>query len=292
MNDPVLQWCGVTRAFGGSVAVAGVSLDVSPGEVVGLVGEAGAGKSVLLQIAAGWLTQDSGEVVVCGQAAGTIAARRLVGYAPAAPAFPPGLAVGALLEYYARFHGPRRAGRALVAQALEFAELGTVAAERPPRLPQSTLRRVSLAQAVLGGRRILLLDQTLDGVDPLARRSLAGKLGRLAWNGTAVVLASHDLATVERLADRIVVLRAGVIVRAAPAAVLLGERVLEIVLDAPPAAPPPGFRLAPFGIEADLGPRTVEAALAQCRAHRLVVRATRVRSQSLEDVVVESEGGS
>jgi hypothetical protein len=64
------------------------------------------------------------------------------------------------------------------------------------------------------------------------------------------------------------------------------------VLDAPPAAPPPGFRLAPFGVEADLGPRTVEAALALCRAHRLVVRATRVRSRSLEDVVVESSGRS
>jgi ABC-type multidrug transport system ATPase subunit len=154
------------------------------------------------------------------------------------------------------------------------------------------LRRVALAQAALGGRRVLLLDETLDGQDVAARRGLAERLGRRAWDGAVIVLATHDYTVVERLADRLVVPRAGSVVHDAPARALWQQRVLEIVLDAPPAAPPPGFRVAPFGLEADLGTRTVEAALALCRAHRLAVRGTRVRPKSLEDVVVETRGGS
>ena len=64
--------------------------------------------------------------------------------------------------------------------------------------------------------------------------------------------------------------------------------MLEIVLDAPPGAPPPGFRVTPAGLEVDLGHGTVEAALAVCRAHRLAVRASRVRLKCLEEVVLDA----
>lgn len=287
MSAPLLR---LDHVRGG--IVGDVSLEVSAGEVVGLVGSAGTGKSTLLRLAAGCRRPDAGTITVVGHAATSRAARRLAGYAPAAPSFPPGLTVRGLLEYLAWFHGPAPARRGLVAAALELADLGAVAAERPARLPQSLLRRVSLAQAALGGRRLLLLDETLEGTDAPTRRALIERLGRLAWNGAAIVLASHDLGTVERFAERVVVLRAGTIARDQAASVLLRERILEVVLDAPPAAAPPGFRVAPFGVETDLGARTVEAALALCRTHRLVVRATRVRSRSLEDVVVETRGGS
>jgi ABC-2 type transport system ATP-binding protein len=287
MSQVLARLDGVWRA-----PLVDVSLNVHAGEIIGLIGPAAAGKTTLLRLVAGWLAPDRGCVTVAGLPAASTAARRIAGLAPATPVFPPGLTVRGLLEYYARFHGPAPAWRGLVAAGLELAELGAVADQRPAALPQSALRRVSLAQAALGGRRLLLLDETLEGSDTALRHAIGERLGRLAWQGGAVVLASHDLATVERLADRIVVLRAGAVARDAPAAVLLRDRVLEIVLDAPPTFAPPGFRLAPFGIEADLGGRTVEAALALCRAHRLVVRATRVRTRSLEDVVVETARGS
>lgn len=287
MSEVLARLDGVRRA-----SLLDVSLHVHAGEVVGLVGPAGAGKTTLLRLMAGALSPDRGRVTIAGFPAASTAARRIAGFASALPVFPPGLTVRALLEYYARFHGPALASRGLVAAALELAELGAVADQRPAALPQGALRRVSLAQATLGERRLLLLDETLEGSEPALRRAIGERLGRLAWHGGAVVLASHDLATVERLADRIIVMRAGAIARDEAAGVLLRDRVLEIVLDAPPPFAPPGFRLAPFGIEADLGGRTVEAALALCRAHRLVVRATRVRSRSLEDVVVQTAGGS
>ena len=93
---------------------------------------------------------------------------------------------------------------------------------------------------------------------------------------------SSDRIAIENLDGRVV--------RETPTAALLRERVLEILLDAPPAAPPPGFRLTPYGLQTDLGPRSAEAALALCREHRLAVRASRVRLRTLEDAVLDAEG--
>lgn len=283
---PLVSLDGVTRRR----VVAGVTFEVQAGEIVGLVGASGCGKSTLLALIAGWLRPHTGRVTIAGRPAPSLAARRLAGLAPAAPAFPPGLTVRSLLEYYARFHGAGSERRGMVAAALDFADLGALAGSRASALPLGALRRLALAQAALGRRRVLLLDETLDGADARVRTHLLDRLEAFAWNGGVVFVASHDLTTVERLVHRIILLRDGVVVRDEPAIVTLQRRVLEIVLDAPPAAPPPGFRVAPFGVETDLGGRTVEAALAMCRAHRLVVRATRVRLRSLDDVVVESAG--
>jgi ABC-type multidrug transport system ATPase subunit len=268
--------------------VAAVTLAVEPGETVALVGPAGSGKSTVLQLAAGWLRPDAGLIAIAGVPASSPLARRLAGYAPADPAFPPALTVREVLAYYASLHGPARSRPGLVAEALEIAALGPLARERVARLTAGARRRLALAQATLGGRRLLLLDDALDGDEALQRRGLRERLGRLAWEGAAIVLASHDLGAVERFADRVIVLRAGGVVRDAAAASLLRDRVLEVVLPTPPAAAPPGFRLAPFGVETDLGTGSVEAALALCRVHRLPVRGSRVRLKTLEDVLLET----
>ncbi len=294
MTDPVLALSGVVRCFrrrGAAVrAVDGVTLELVPGEIVGLLGPRGAGKTTLLRLAAGMLAPDAGSVAVAGGRPTSPVARHVLGFAPDGPVFPPTLTVREVLDYYARFHvaGARR--RALVNEALELGGLGEVVGRRAAQLPRGWSQRLALAQAGLGERRILLLDGTLAGIDPVGRRALCDRLWQLAARGVAILLASHDLAAVERLAGRVLVMRRGVVVRAGPTATLLRERVLEVVLDAPPGAPPPGFRASPDGLEADLGAGTVEAALAVCRAHRLAVRASRVRLRSLEDVVLDALG--
>ena len=292
MSEAVLALHDLTRTFrrrGGTVrAVDGVSLELVPGEIVGLVGPNGAGKTTLLRLATGLLAPDAGTIAVAGAPAGSPAARRVLGFAPDGPVFPPALTVRETLDYYARFHALGPVRRALVAAALELGGLGDVADRRTAALSQGFAQRLALAQAALGGRRVLLLDETLSAVDPMVRRALCDGLQRLAARGVAVLLSSHDLAAVERLAWRVLVLVQGRVVRSAPLPVLLRERVLEIVLDAPPAVPPPGFRVTPAGLEVQLGTGTVEAALAMCRVHRLAVRATRVRLKSLEDIVLDA----
>jgi len=267
------------------------SLALLPGEIAGLVGPAGAGKTTLLRVAAGVSRPRTGEVRVWGMGVTDPAARQLVGYANDNPAFPHALTVQEVLTYYARLHcavSNERGPRGLVREAVEIAGLTAVAELRVEGLGRTDLHRLSFAQAAMGGRRVLLLDETLSGLDAFARRDLRGRIARLAAEGVAVLITSRDPAALERLAARVLVMRDGRIVRAGPLATLLGERILEVILDAPPPEAPPGFRITEAGLEAPLAGRTVEAALALCRAHRLPVRASRVRVKSLEEIVLET----
>lgn len=286
MTDYALTLCDITGR-----GLVGVSLALLPGEIAGVVGPAGAGKSTLLRFAAGSLKPSAGEARICGVSAADPDARRLAGYCGDNPVFPRALTIRELLMYYGRLHGAANGERAplsLVREALELAGLTAAADLRTEALGRADLHRVGLAQAVLGGRRVLLLDEILSGLDAVARRDLRGRVARLAATGVAVLVTSRDPAALERLAARVVVLRKGRIVRAGPLAALLAERVLEVVLDAPPPEPPPGFRITAAGLEAPLAGRTVESALALCRAHRLAVRASRVRVKSLEEIVLET----
>ncbi|HEX9346209.1 MAG TPA: ABC transporter ATP-binding protein [Gemmatimonadales bacterium] len=286
MTDFALTLSDVTERSLGPVSIA-----LLPGEIAGLVGPAGAGKTRLLRVAAGAVRSRTGEVRVWGMRVTDPAARRLVGYAADSPAFPRALTVQEVLTYYARLHcaaSSERASRGLVREALEIGGLTAATDLRADALGRADLQRLSFAQAALGGRRVLLLDETLSGLDAFARRDLRGRIARLAAEGVAVLITSRDPAALERLAARVLVLRDGRIVRAGPLATLLGERILEVILDAPPAEPPPGFRITAAGLEAPLTGRTVEAALALCRAHRLPVRASRVRVKSLEEIVLET----
>ena len=268
-----------------------VTLDVLPGEIVGLAGSAGAGTTAVLHVAAGLTVPDAGAVRLAGAPPDRTRARRLLGFAPAHAVFPPTLTVREVLDYYARFHARGLNRGALARRALELGGLAPVARERVAVLPENWTARLAFAQAALGARPLLLLDQTLSRLDPLARREIAERLAELAADGTAVLVASRELSVLERLAARVVILRRGAVVHAGPLGALLRERVLEVVLDRPAERPPPGFRATPAGLETDLGAGTVEAALALCRAHRLAVRASHVRSKTLEDVMVRACDG-
>jgi ABC-type multidrug transport system ATPase subunit len=261
-----------------------VSLAILPGEIAGVVGPAAAGKSSLLAVAGG-RKACGGEVRVFGIPTEWRAARRLVGSVPEHPIFPAAVTVRELLGYYARLHG---VGAAAVREALDLTGWPGPANQRIVRLGRGDLHRLALAQAILGGRRVLLLDEILSGLDAVARRDLRNRIAGLAANGVAVLMTARDPVALERLPARVLVLREGRIVRAGPLESFLAERVLEVVLDAPPPEPPPGFRVTATGLEAPLAGRTAEAALALCRAHRLAVRASRVRVKSLEEVVLDA----
>jgi len=269
----------------------GVSLALLPGEIAGVVGPAGAGKTTLLQVAAGCLRPARGAAWVWGRRITDAVARRFIGYAPDHPVFPRTARVREALVYYARLHAaadPERAPLRLVREALELTGLGAAAELHVRELGHADVQRLALAQAILGHRRVLVLDEFLTNLDAIARRDLRGRVAHLAAEGVAILIAARDPAALERLAARALVLREGRVVRAGPLPALLGERVLEVILDGPPPEPPPGFRITDAGIEAPLGGRTVESALALCRAHRLAVRASRVRVKSLEEIVLET----
>jgi len=270
------------------VAVAEATFEIVAGEVVCLVGAAASGKTTLLRLVAGVLAPTSGVIRIAGLGAGADVRTR-VGFAPREPAFPPGFTVREVLVYYARAHARGRERDAQVTDALEASGLSERATWRAASLPLADGRRLLLAQSLLGGRRIVLLDEPFTGLDVVTRRDLSDRLQRLVVTGGSVVLSSADPIGLERLADRVLVLRAGRLVVDAPATALLGGRILEVVLDVPPNEAPPGFRVTATGLEADLGWRSAESALAVCRAHKLHVRASRVRLKTLDEATHDAD---
>ena len=263
----------------------GVDVEVIPGEVVAVVGASASGKTTLLRVAAGITRAHAGQARVGSWEATDSRARRIVGYAPQDPAWLAAFTVRELLEYWGRFHVRGNPADA-VRDALAVAGLEGNADDPIRHADAGVRRRLALAQAVLGGRRVLILDELLTGLESDLRQELAWRLESRAAAGVAILLSAGSLEAVERVATRVLLLRRGRVVRVASPSTLLGERVLEVVLDRPALAAPTGFRLTPFGLQADLSRVTPEAALATCRAHRLSVRASHVRLKSLEELAV------
>ena len=182
-----------------------LSLALLPGEIAGVVGPAGAGKSRLLRVTAGAVRPRTGDVRVWGMRVADPAERPLIGYSADPSTFPRGLTVQEVLMYYARLHcaaSSERSPRGLVRDALETAGLAASADLLVDALGRADLHRLSFAQAALGGRRVLLLDEPFSGLDAFARRDLRGRIAGLAADGVAVLITSRDPAALERLADR------------------------------------------------------------------------------------------
>jgi lipooligosaccharide transport system ATP-binding protein len=276
-------------------ALDGADLVALAGECVGLVGPNGAGKSTLLAVAAGLLDPDAGDIWVCGRCPRARGARRLVGYAPEHPAFYPELTVREVLACFAAAHTRAPAARrTLVDEALDLGGLAGWADRRAGTLSRGIAQRLAFAQAALGWRELVLLDETLSGLDPLAQRDARERIRGLLERGVTVVLSSHDLAAVERLATRVAILQQGRTVRVLEASDLARELSLVLVVDGSPRAAArilaqryPNVLCDPAGARVAIGPReSPEGILAYCREHRIGVRASHVVSRSLEEATV------
>jgi ABC-2 type transport system ATP-binding protein len=195
-------------------ALRGVSFDIRAGEVVALVGPNGAGKSTLLRILCGLLLPSSGRASVAGLdvVADRPSCRARVGVALGDDrGLSPRLTGGQSLRFHAALYG--LSGREAEARIGELAGWLEAAAllERPVRTLSSGERaRLLLLRALLHGPQVLLLDETTRSLDPGAARRLRTRLlGEVARRGTAVLFASHDLAEVEHIASRVLLLERG-----------------------------------------------------------------------------------
>jgi len=273
------------------------SFTAEAGEILGVVGPNGAGKTTLLSLIAGELPLTAGELLVAGHRAGTRAARRAVGFAPDPPVLPPDLTGTEWLTYLAS-HRARSAERRarLVAWAIGVAELDSFAGRRIGTYSRGMTQRLGLAAAALARGAVLALDEVLSGVDPLVQRRLREQIARLASSRRAVIIASHDLAALERLATRVLVLWGGRLVADVSTARLLNERVAELTLAGSALGRAdrlllrfPGTVRTGQGVAVRLtGGRTVEEVLAACREERIAVAASRVRYRALEDILLEA----
>ena len=201
-----LTLSAITKTYDGVQALSGVSLTVAPGERVALLGHNGAGKSTLMKIVLGLIPSDGGEISVMGAAPGSHAARAQTAYLPENAAFHPALTGLEQLRYYLRLRG---APLTDAMPLLDRVGLGAAAKRRIGTYSKGMRQRVGLAQALIGGPRLLILDEPTSGLDPVSRRDFYAILHGLAAEGTAILLSSHALTEVEARTDRIVILARG-----------------------------------------------------------------------------------
>jgi ABC-2 type transport system ATP-binding protein len=206
MNAVEVEELRVVR--GGRDAVAGVSFTARAGEVTGLLGPSGSGKSSLLRAVVGVQVVESGTVCVLGQPAGSPELRHRLGYVTQAPSVYDDLTVLENVRFFARVLG---VGADEVRRTLEAVDLGDREEDRVARLSGGQRSRVSLAVALLGNPEVLVLDEPTVGLDPVLRRDLWALFHRLAAYGAAVIVSSHVMDEAERC-DRLLLMRDGTLI--------------------------------------------------------------------------------
>ncbi|WP_407048513.1 ABC transporter ATP-binding protein [Methyloraptor flagellatus] len=203
---PVLDARGVTVRFGTLAALSDVSLAVTPGERLALLGHNGAGKSTLFKSILGFVRPAAGRITVAGAAPGSDAARRAVSYLPEQVALPKTLTGREILAHFARLKGE---SQAIAAPLLERVGIARAADRRVGTYSKGMRQRLGLAQALIGRPRLLLLDEPTSGLDPVSRGDFYALLADVSAQGTAVLLSSHSLSEVETRTDRIAILSSG-----------------------------------------------------------------------------------
>ena len=231
----------------GQPALDGVWLSAARGSVLGLLGPNGAGKTTLISHLSGALAVQEGRVLIDGEALHAVRQRAptRIAVAPQEHAFYPMLTVGENLACFAaaaRLQGARRRER--VAACLRFAQLGAFTAMRAERLSGGLKRRLNLAIALLAEPELLLFDEPTVGVDPQTRAFMLEAIKALAADGAAVIYASHYMEEIEAIANRVVIIDHGRVVREGALEALLsdGATVLSLRADGIDAA-----LLAPHG---------------------------------------------
>ena len=192
------------KRFGDFEALKGVSFAVSPGEIVGLIGANGAGKSTSMRIILGLEAASSGQVSVLGQRPGSLQARKLLGYVPQFVGLAPSLSASENLIFNARQYQcqvPTQVGR----WASSFG------ANPVANLPLSTRRMLACMNATMHAPQLLIMDEPTSGMDPLARLRLWQYLRQLASNGVGILISTHYSSEAAQC-DRVVHMRAGQVI--------------------------------------------------------------------------------
>lgn len=205
----VLSFERVSKWHGPVLGLNHVTLDLRPG-ITGLVGHNGAGKSTLLNLAAGLTRPDLGQVTVLGVDTWRPEAKRFLGFVPELDAFPEDLSGRGFLIAMARLDGLRRAEACVRAdETLALVGMNERAGRPLAGYSKGMRQRIKLAQALIHDPPLLLLDEPLNGIDPVGRREMIELFQQLSARGKCLLISSHELDALERLTDQVAILTAG-----------------------------------------------------------------------------------
>ncbi|WP_249019324.1 ABC transporter ATP-binding protein [Conexibacter sp. S30A1] len=285
---PVIATRGLSKDYGSGRGLVELDLEVGQGEVFGLLGPNGAGKSTMLRLLLDLIKPTAGSARVLGldSISDSLEVRGRVGFLPGDLALYPKLTGGGVLEYFTQLRGgvDRRVRDALV-------ERFDAVLDRPIRqLSAGNRQKLGLVQAFMHEPELLILDEPIAGLDPLVQRSFHSLLSEVRAQGRTVLLSSHTLSEVERVTDRLAILRNGrlVVVDSVENLRRVAVQRLEIEFAAP--VDPAEFRALPGVVDAAAVDATVTVSF-EGSADPVVkvaashyVRAVRPQDGDLEDI--------
>src|ERR1043166_1687308 len=229
MTDPPVALTNVTKIFpaplrGRSiVALRDLNLEVTRGQIYGLLGPNGSGKSTTLKIILGLVTPTRGEARIFGRPSDCVASREAVGFLPESPYFHKFLTGEETLRFYGKLCGLRGADlKNRVEEMLTLVGLTNARRQRLPGYSKGMSTRSRPAQGPPQDPALLVLDEPTAGVDPAGAREIRDLILALKSRGVTVLLSSHLLGQVQEICDRVGILANGVLVREGPIAELLG----------------------------------------------------------------------
>jgi len=209
MSDMAIEIKNLRKEYGAVVAVDGIDLSIPSGAFVGLVGHNGAGKTTTLRMLTAQLSPTAGSVVVSGVdvVENPEQARSRLGTVPEHPALYDYLSAREMIEFVTDIRGGGD-----IEWALKVAGLGADADRLIREYSQGMRRKTALACALVSRPPVLVLDEALNGLDPASATRVVGVLNELRQDGATVVLSTHILDTLEKVADRIVLMQKGHVV--------------------------------------------------------------------------------
>jgi ABC-2 type transport system ATP-binding protein len=203
---PLIDVTGLAKAYGDEVALADVSFQIEPGEIIGIIGPNGAGKTTLLEVLAGLLPADGGVVCYGGRPVAAAHRRETIFYVPDGIKPYQHQYVAQVLAFFA---GVYRVPPAATARVVAATGIDPVRRRRVRALSKGYGRRLLLALGLLAPHEVVLMDEPFDGFDLRQTRDVVGVLRAEAAKGRSLVLAIHQLGDAERVCDRFVLLSQG-----------------------------------------------------------------------------------
>jgi len=203
----------LSKTFDGRPALAGVTLELSPGEILGLLGPNGAGKTTFVRSVAGRVAPDAGRLHLFGRLPTERSASALRGWVPQDLAIYPLLSARENLRAFGRYQGlPARELDEAIPRMLDWIALSERADERAEKLSGGMKRRLNIAAGTIHRPKVLLLDEPTVGVDPQSRERIYGMIGELRDEGLSILYTTHYMEEAERLCDRIAIIDHGRII--------------------------------------------------------------------------------
>jgi ABC-2 type transport system ATP-binding protein len=295
----------LAKRFGSGVAgvpaLQGVNISVQRGEIYSLLGPNGAGKTTFIKCLLGIVFPSAGSGYILGMPLGSIKAKEKIGYLPENHRYPLHLTGEQVLGYFGKLSGVEGAElHKRIDETLKLVGMSDWRAMKVKKYSKGMMQRIGLAQALINDPDLIILDEPTDGVDPVGRKEIREVLTHLKDRGKTVFLNSHLLSEVERISDRVAIMRKGEVITEGSVDVLTSKKdQYEIKVDADFTAQTKtllgySFRSETEGVlQAEFHNKTdLNSAIDTLRSNGVLIESIVPKRTSLEDVFIDLIGTS